>query len=240
MDYYNWSFFIAALFFLACGGYVYISVRMITGSFKSKLHREHLAAVVCVVFSSLFYGLMTIAENESALWFFWAAGYISYFMFLPAWIRFTSNMFTIKHKVTKRMVRSVLIIISLLLSVTGVLSGNVVFVDTKYGNQFSFDGSLFFKIIGIYVFMLCILVFVSHIRWWRESKMERQRVQQQRFLILTFLFAPIGFITDFVIPAFTSSTVTPLVSILLFPAGLQLYISMQKNKTLNITAPNVS
>jgi len=59
-------------------------------------------------------------------------------------------------------------------------------------------------------------------------------------LILTLLLAPLGFVTDYYIPAFTNMTITPLVSVLLFPASLQLYISMRINRTLSITVPNVS
>jgi len=237
---YNFSPYIALMFFLFCGGYVYISVRTIGSDLKSKLHREHFMAVVCIVFSCLFYGLMTISQNKETIRFYWSLAYVFYFMFLPVWIRFTSNMYTIKHKITKFMTEWGLILISLILIAIGVASDSVVFMETRYGIQFSFNGSIYFKIICIYTFFLCLCVFASHIKWLRESKMERQRVQQRLFLLLTFLFAPLGYITDFVIPAFTDSTITPLVSILLFPPALQLYISMRENKTLSITVPNVS
>ena len=236
----NPAYIIAMLFFLFCGGYIYTFVQAIISDFRSRLQREYLSAVICVVFSCLFYGFMTIAENEAWRSYFWAAGFVSYFMFLSMWIRFASNMFTIKHKFTKIMARYVLIIITLLFSVICVLSNKVVFVDSRYGTQFSYGGSLLFQIIAIYVFLLSVFICVSHIMWWRESKMKRQRRQQHVFVLLTFLLAPLGYVTDFVIPAFTEITITPLVSILLFPASLQLYISMRMNKTLSITVSNVS
>jgi len=183
---------------------------------------------------------MTIAQNEETLRFYWAVAYMSYFMFLPIWVRFTSNMYTLKYKVTRFVVRYGLIFFSFALVMYGVLTSTVTFVPTRFGTQFSFEGSLFFKFFAGYAFFLCLCVFASHIKWWRESKMERQRVQQRMFLILTFMFAPLGYITDFIIPAFTESTFTPLVSILLLPPALQLYISMQINRTLSITIPNVS
>ncbi|MCL2410790.1 MAG: ATP-binding protein [Treponema sp.] len=231
---------LAILFFLACGGYLFKSIQTIASDIKSKIHQEYVAAVSCVVLSCLFYGFMTIAENEATLRLFWAFGFISYSMFLPLWIRFSSNMFTIKHKLTKIIARQILIIISLIFSVAYILSDNTVFINTRYGNQFSFYDSLFFKVFVVYIFFLCICVFISHIRWWQESKMKRQRRQQLTFLILTFLFAPLGFITDFIIPGFTPYTITPLVSILLFPPSLQLYISMRINRTFSITVPNTS
>ena len=236
----NPAYTVALVFFLVSGGYIYLSSRTILSDFKSKLHREHLAAVICVVLSSLFYGLMTIAANETALRIFWAAGFISYSMFLPTWLRFTSNMITLKHKFTRFMFRSGLWSISLIFAFICVLSDRVKFFDTRYGNQFSYDGSLLFQIMVVYVFILCVFVVASHIMWWRESTMKRQRKQQRTFVLLTFLLAPLGFITDFFIPAFTSITIAPYVSVLLFPASMQLYISMRLNRTLSITVPNVS
>jgi len=149
-------------------------------------------------------------------------------------------MYTIKNKIIKMMTEWGLIIISFALAVAAVVSNDVVFVETRYGIQFTFEGSLIFRNIGIYALFISIYVFLSHIMWLHESKIKRQRVQQRYFLLLTFIFAPIGFITDFIIPAFTYNTITPLVSILLFPPALQLYISMRDNKTLSITVPNVS
>ena len=237
----NTANLIAALFFLACGGYIYISINTIVTDFRTKLNREHFSAVVCVILSCLFYGLMTIAKTEAAMRIFWAVGYVSYFLFLPIWIRFVSNMVTIRSKTIRHLARWVLPVISFCLSVVCVLCNQVEFRSTVYGNHFTFNGSLLSRIVALFVFGLCIVVIISHIRWWRESKMERQRVQQRTFLLFTLLFAPVGFVTDFIVPAFFSSiTITPLVSILLFPAAIQLYFSMRANKTISITVPNVS
>ncbi|MCL2628111.1 MAG: ATP-binding protein [Oscillospiraceae bacterium] len=236
----NYGVYIALLFFLCCGGYVFISARTIVSDLRSKLHREHFLAVSCVILSCLFYGLMTIARDDFTIRLFWAAGYISYSMFLPFWLRFTSNMYEIKNKIVKYMAESGLAVISLILAFIAVISSDVKFVSTKYGNQFSYSDSVLFTIIAIYVFFLSMCVFTSHIMWWQESKVQRQRVQQQVFLILSLIFAPLGYITDFVIPTFTPYPFVPLVSVLLFPPGLQLYISMHKNRTLSITVRNVS
>jgi len=236
----NPAYFIALLFFFVCGGYIFFTARTIASDFRSKIHQEHLAAVACVVISSLSYGLMTIATNEAAIRVFWSVGFISYIMFLPTWIRFTANMYTIKHKVTRYIARSVLILVTFLLSLACVLSDQVTFEHTGLGVQFTYGNSILFRFVVIYVFAMSISVVVSHIRWWRESTMKRQRIQQRTFVLLTFLLAPPGFLTDFFIPSFTSEMVTPLVSVLLFPASWQLYMSMRKNRTLSITVQNVS
>jgi len=231
---------VAGLFLLAFAGYVYMSVGTIMIDPKFKLRQEFLTAISFLVIASLFYALMTITVYDRFLRLYWALGFVSYNMFLPAWIRFTSNMYTIKSKIAKIMVRYVLLIISLLLSMAAVLTGDVVFNYTAYGKQFSYSGNLIFGILAVYVFLLASLVVASHVNWWMESKMKRQRRQQRMFVFLTFLFAPLGYVTDFFIPTFTYYTVTPLVSILLLPPAFQLYSSMRENRTLNITVPNVS
>jgi len=236
----NPAYFMALLFFLVCGGYIFFTARTIASDFKSIIHRDHLVAVTCVVLSSLFYGLMTIASNETAIRIFWSIGFVSYTMFLPAWIRFTSNMYTIKHRIARILARFVLIFVTFIFALVCIFSEQVSFISTNIGTQFTYSGSLLFRVFCIYILAVCVGVVVSHIRWWRESTMKRQRMQQRTFVLLTFLLAPPGFLTDFFIPAFTNETITPLVSILLFPASLQLYISMRKNRTLNITIPSVS
>ena len=236
----NPAFLISLVFFLVCGGYIFFAARTIASDIRSKIHRDHLAAVTCVVFSSLFYGLMTIAHNETAIRIFWALGFTSYCLFLPTWIRFTANMYTLKYKITKYITRYLLIVITFIFALICVFSNQVTFVFTNLGVQFTYSDSILFQAFVIYIFALCIGVVVSHIRWWRESTMKRQRIQQRTFVFLTFLLAPPGFLTDFFIPAFTSETITPLVSILLFPASWQLYMSMRKNRTLSITIPNVA
>ncbi|MCL2247914.1 MAG: ATP-binding protein [Oscillospiraceae bacterium] len=245
---------IATLFFLASAGYAFFALMTIVRDSTSKLRQEYLVAVACVVFSCLFYGFMIITQNETARGALWISAYVSYFMFLPTWIRFSSSMINIKHRFTKILVRKVLIITSLLICITLIISNsvaylffphgnplsNISFFVTPLGNQFSYNHSTFFIFIAIYVFFLCICIFICHIRWWLESKTKRGRIQQQLFVVLTFLFAPLGYVTDFVIPALTDFTVTPLVSVLLFPAAMQLFISMRVNRTLNITIPAVS
>ncbi|MDR0325690.1 MAG: response regulator [Oscillospiraceae bacterium] len=236
----NAAYLIALLFFLTSLGYVYTSIVTIVSDSKSRLRREYLIAVICVVLSSFFYGLMTIAENEKLVRICWAAGFTSYFLFLPVWIRFASNMITIKSKAVKHMVRWAFIAITVIISAVCIASSDVVFIETPYGMQFSYSNSWVFRAMAVFVFVLCIGVFTTHIRWWRASESKRQRRQQFMFVLLTFLLAPAGFVTDFFIPSFTDGTVPPLVSVLLFPASLHLFISMRTNKTLSITVPNVA
>jgi len=217
-----------------------MSVMTIISDPKSKTRREYLTAAMCMVFSCFFYGVLTVAQNEAFLKPLWAAGFMTFFLFLPTWIRFVSNMITIKHRTIKFMLRWGLLIMSIILGIVSVASDKVAFVDTIYGIQFTYKDSLISRTVAVFLFVVSITVFTSHILWWREAKMERHRRQQRLFVVLTLMFAPMGYIVDFFIPAFTDIPVTPLVPMVLFPAALQLFISMRINRTLNITVKNVS
>jgi len=235
----NPAYALTLLFFFAGGGYVFTLVKEGL-SFKQNLRWEMMFAVMCVVLSCFFYGLMTIAVHDTLMKVLWIMGFISYNLFLPSWIRFTSNMISIKNKIVIFTTKFLLIPLTAVFTVICIFSNDTVFVKTSIGNQITYNGSLIFKLMTIYVFLLCVGVFIAHIRWWLESDMKRQRNQQRTFLILTFIFAPAGFATDYFIPAFTAFPAPPLVSILLFPASFQLFMSMRLNKTLRITVPMIS
>jgi len=77
-------------------------------------------------------------------------------------------------------------------------------------------------------------------RWWRESEINRDRRQALLFIILSVFIAPIGFVTDFVMPIIAGSTAIPLAAICFLPVSMPFFISMRKYKTLSITVPNAS
>ncbi|MCL2500004.1 MAG: response regulator [Defluviitaleaceae bacterium] len=230
----------AMMFFVVSVGYLYVFIHDIFNEIRSKVFREYLIAGMCVFVACLFYGFMTFSRDHELLRVFWTIAYIAYFMFLPLWIRFTSNMITLKHKATRFIFRHLLVWISVFLSAVIIFYDNVFFRETILGTQFYYAESAFFRFVGVYVFILCVFVFVAHIKWWTHSTMKRIRDQQRTFLLFTIVFAPVGFVTDFIIPAFTDFTITPLVSVLLFPASLHLFVSMKRNKTMNITVRNVA
>ena len=101
----NPTYLVALQFFLTCGGYLYICVATLIGTAKSKMRREYLSVGICLVLFSFFYGLMTIAENQTLLRVFWAAGFFFGCLFYPAWIRFLSNMVVFKLKITKHLIK---------------------------------------------------------------------------------------------------------------------------------------
>jgi len=236
----NMAYPIALMFFLTSAGYVYKAVATIVSDPNSKHRQEYLLSIACVALSSLFYGLMTIAENETLQRVFWTGGFVSFFFFLPVWIRFSSSMITVKHEGVRKLFRHGIPAIAAVICLLCIMSDWVRFVSTPYGTQFSYTYDIIFDILGIFTLFLCLVVFFIHFKWWRESKLKRNKQQQFWFVLLTFIVAPIGFTTDFLLPIYTDYTFTPLVPILLFPASLQLFLSMRANKTLSITVPNIT
>jgi signal transduction histidine kinase/CheY-like chemotaxis protein len=236
----NPAYLFATLLGIVCLGYLFFIIKTTKGNWSSKINREYILAVLCIGVSSFCYALMTIAENTIFIRLFWSVAYAAFFFFLPAWIRFASTMFTVKHGALKFVFRRLFFYTSTVVAALALFSQDILFVHTNSGVRFNFGGNWFFRVAGMYAFILAVTVIIAHILWWRESVMQRQRIQQTQLLVLTLLFAPIGYFTDFIIPAFTSHTVTPIASVLLFPAAFSLYRSMQKNRTMNITSAGVS
>ena len=235
----NPAFLIASLFFLVSVCYLYLCVSTFTSNTKSKSRSDYLSAGLCLVLYSLSYGLMTITVNDVFCRIFWAVGFISGCLFFSRWLLFSSNMVTIKHNITRRMIGATSAL-AVIISIMCVLSNDVVFVVVKYGVHFSYRNSLFFKVAIIYITIIIIAFLFLFFRWWYESEMKRNRIQALLFLVLSAFISPIGFATDFIIPAFTENTAIPLASICFLSVSMPLFLSMKKYKTLSITVPNAS
>ena len=235
----NPAFLVAALFFFVSGCYLYLCVVTFKHNTKSKSRNDYLAAGLCLVLYSLSYGFMTIAVNEALCHFFWAVGFISGCLFFSRWLLFSSNMISIKHKHTRLLIGFVSVL-AVMTSILCVFSNETLFIMTKYGIQFSYHDSLFFRIAVMYISVIIIAFLFVFLQWWHEAEMSRNRIQALLFLILSAVMAPIGFATDFILPTFTEHTAIPLASICFLPISMPLLISMRKYKTLSITVPNAS
>ncbi|MCL2624491.1 MAG: ATP-binding protein [Planctomycetaceae bacterium] len=235
----NPAYLVAALFFFTSGCLLYLSVNLYTDTAKSKLRWNYMIVGFHLTFFSLFYGLMTIAENETLLRLSWAGGFIASCLFYPRWVLFLSNIVTFQFRVSYQFFKATYVL-TLLVSLLCVLSNDVVFVPTKYGNQFSYQSSPLFITTFILISLFIIIFMVLHVRWWREAIMKRHRKQAFWFIIIAGSVAPIGFATDFIIPIFTEMTVVPLGSVTLLAASIPIFISLRTTQTLSVTVPNVS
>ena len=235
----NPAFLVASLFFLASGCYLYLCVVTYKNNTKSKVRNDYLSAGFSLALLSFFYCLMTISVNETLIRIFWAVGFTSLCMFFARWLLFLSNMVTLRYKYTKRIFGAASAL-TLFLCALCVLSNDAVFYNTRYGVQFSYHNSAVFTVMIFYLALLIIASFVLEFRWRRESLLKRDKMQALLFIILTFVIAPIGFITDFTIPVITEFTAIPLASLCFLPVSMPFFISMMKYKTLSITVPNAS
>jgi signal transduction histidine kinase/CheY-like chemotaxis protein len=235
----NPAFLIATMFFIAGVCYVYLSIVTLTNNTKSKTRDDYLSAGMCLIIFSISYGLMTISANEVSGRIFWAMGFTFCCLFFSRWFLFSSNMMPIKYKNARRLI-SLTSIIFVIICVLCVLSNDATFIITRFGMQFSYQNGLFFIVVIIFSMIIIISVFVLCVRWLRESEMKRERMQALLFLILTVFIAPIGFVTDFIIPTFTEYTAIPLAALCFLPVSMPFFISMRKYKTLSITVPNAS
>jgi len=235
----NHAYLIALMFFITSGALLYMFMIFVKGSTQSKVRRDYLIVGVHLLFFSFFYGVMTIAENQTLLHVCWAAGFIAGCLFYPRWIMFLSNMITIKNKVAK-WATAASTLVTLLVSGLCVIINDTVFVRTPYGNQFYYQSNIIFISLFILISLFLVFFLVMQIRWWRESEVKRFRRQAFSFIVISAIIAPIGYITDIILPIFTEITVVPLASVSLFLASIPVFVSLRKNQSLSITVPNVS
>ncbi|MDR2569031.1 MAG: PAS domain-containing protein [Oscillospiraceae bacterium] len=231
---------VALLFFITSVCYVGTAIITITSNTRTKLKWEALLVNIFLAFACVSYGLMANAQNETLARIFWASGYFTCLVSLPLWIRFVSNMSTIRHKLTRFSIRWLLAIITAVIAFICVFFGNVTFVESTYGMEFFYPESLLFRGVALFVTLMYICVFILHIKWWREEDTKRHRRQQMVFILLVIAFTPLGYVTDFILPAFTNFHLPPLISVLLFPIYLFIILSMRKSNTLSVSLQSVA
>jgi len=235
----NTAYLIATLFFLTSAGYIVFSVVTYTGNIETRAQRDYLATGAYLALFSLFYGLMTIAGNETLFRVFWAIGFISGFSFFPGWILFLSNKSYPDSKPLRFTLISIFVI-TVTIAVLCVLSNEARMVITVYGNRFSYYGSIIFRVAFIHLALLNILLVYFQLKWWQKAEIKRYRREALGFIIFSLIATPIGLVADFIIPTFTTGTVIPIGSISILAASIPTYSSMRMNKTLSIEVRNVS
>ena len=233
------AYLIALMYFLVGGCYVYLLISSLSANAKSKMRKNYILGGVWLLFSSIFFGLLAITVNETLSRIIWAAGFISICLFFPMWLLFSSNLITIKGKGAK-VLMGVAPFVTLILCILCIISNDTVFVSTKYGTQFYYHTNIFFIITIALVTITATTFIIFNIRWYREAKLKRDKMQAMLFIILTFVTAPFGFFTDFILPIITDSTFPPLASIFFLPASLPFFIAMKKYRTFGLTVSNSS
>ena len=235
----NPAFLIAIIYFIASACYLYLLITTHKNNTKSKTGKDYILAGVCLFFGSLFFGLMTITANEMLSRIFWAAGFVSICLFFPRWLLFSTNLITLKKKNSMLLIKTTPWVM-LILCALSIISNSTVFVTTKYGVQFFYQTNVFILITVVYILLIVFAFMIFDIKWYRESELKREKKQALLFIVITVCSAPIGFMTDFIIPNITENTVMPLAAIFFLPASLPFFFAMKKYKKLGITVPNSS
>lgn len=235
----NPAYLMALMLFLAGGVYIYLLVGSLKSNAKSKKRSNYMLGGAWLFFASAFYGIMTITGNETLSRIFWALGFISVSLFFPTWLYFSSTLTRIKTK-TGLMLIKISPYVTALFAFLCIFSNDTVFEYTKYGVRYTYDTNIFFLVIFVIITLTVISFMMLNIIWYRNSTMTRDRKLARLFILLTALTAPIGFLTDLIIPIFTNYTVTPLASIFFIPASLPFFVAMRKYKLFGVTVYNSS
>ena len=233
------AYIVAAMFFLACGCYLYLSVVTLVGNSEPRTKRDYLATGICLFLFSLSYGLMMITVNVTLRRVFWAIGYSSGLMFFPLWIVFLLNSISVKRRLLERAIKPALCLAAII-AILCVWSDDAVFTLTRFGNRFSYHNSAFFIIAFIFTSIIIVPLMVLQLQWWREAALTRHRRLAIMFLTIAVIAAPVGFITDFIVPIFTENTVVPLGPVSILASAALIYVRMMASKSLSITVQNVS
>ncbi|MCL2792588.1 MAG: response regulator [Spirochaetaceae bacterium] len=235
----NLANLIAALFFIVSISYLIIIIPTFIYTAKTRVGKDFAALHICLFCFSFFYSLMTIAENEQFIRLYWAAGFISGCLFSSRLLIFLTNMVSFRQKLLRNIFKAIFILTASL-SIICIFSYDTIFVQTKYGNQFSYQGSELFIVLFLLININIIAILIMQFRWLHEAKLKRHRKQVFIHILLTFFAAPFVFITEFFIPIFTSNTVVPLASFSVLAAGIHMFASMKKYKLFGITVSNIS
>ena len=235
----NPAYLIALLFFITSGSYIVLSVVTYTGNIETVQQRDYLMTGAYLALFSLCYGIMTIVNNELMFKVFWGIGFTAGLLFYPGWILFLSNKAYPGNKRVRYMIVG-LHLLTILVTTLCILSNEIIMVQTRFGNQFSYYGSTIFKIAFGYLILINLLLVFFKYKWWRNAEMARYSKEAFGFILFALLSSPIGIMTDVIIPIFTETTFVPLGSVFVLGACIPTYMSMRKNKTLSIEVKNVS
>ena len=235
----NPAYILALMFFIVCVVQVSLSFISAYGNTGTRTRRIFYVTSLLVISYSLNYGLMTISEHEMLRYVFWAIGFSSGLMFFPVWVLFLLHMVPPKRAFVM-VLSKVAIGISAIIGLVCIFSGHVDFSMTTYGTQFSYHNSVFFITALVSTSLLASPLVYLQFKWWNEEELLRFRKLARVFVLIAFGATSIGFVTDFIVPIFTTETVTPLGPVTILCASLTTYFLTFSRKKESITVSNVS
>jgi signal transduction histidine kinase/CheY-like chemotaxis protein/PAS domain-containing protein/HPt (histidine-containing phosphotransfer) domain-containing protein len=152
---------------------------------------------------------------------------------------FISSIADIKSKIGKAIIKITPYITAVIILLC-IFTGGVSIVQTYYGNQFVYSVSYPFILLFISISLLSVAIIGSYIIWLHKAELRGYRRMILALILLTVLAAPIGFLTELIVPIFAGGNSIPLTTIVLLPSSIQVFIIMKKYKTFGATVSNTS
>ena len=222
-----------SLLYIVTGIYVYLA------DITSKTRKRYFIAHLLLSAWSMFYGLMTAAGNDAAARAFWTIGFIAFCFFIPCWVSFLYSLIPHDPKKTKRIL-CLLYFAALVFAVLCPALMDIVLAKTSYGYQFLYNSSPIIVIAAAYLWIPFTIMFSILKKWQEDAMFTREKKQASLFTIMSAVIVLPTLLFDFFIPTFSNTPIAPLASLLVFCVSVNLFRSMNLNKTLNITVRNVS
>ena len=233
------AYLVAGILALTSCGYIIFSTFSTHGNTGVKTRHIFIITSILLVFYSFCYALMTIALSEQLRFTFWAVGFSSGLMFFPVWCLFLVQMVLPKLRAAVLLTRAS-VLVAIVIALLCITSGDVTFIETRYGYQFSYNNSLFFSLALVFTFVLSIPLILMQFKWWSEAERTSYRRLAKIFTVIAPLVATAGFITDLVVPVFTTGTTFPFGSVSVLIAFSTTYFILISKQSQSITVRNVS
>jgi len=182
---------------------------------------------------------MIISPYPGATPVLWAVAFTAGCLVYPFWMICLTNLIEFKSNTVKNLLR-VMACVSFLLSLLCVFSGDVTFLYSLFGNQFSYTNNLVFNVLIVYSFLVIAALVVIHLKWYRQTDLKRIRRQVLTIILIALAINPAIVTIEFILPVYTNIYITPVAPLLLFPLSFFIFHSMRKFKLFGITVSNVS
>ena len=231
-------YFTLLLFILVAVCYLILGIYTLLADMKSKVRWMYMFAIISLTFWSLFYGLMMISNNEPTARVFFSIGLLFSCLFFPSWIHFLLYLIDSKHKDSKCL--GILYTFAIIIPIIGIHYENIYFAETPFGFLYSYGENIVFRIMTIYLVFLFFIIAYLHYKWWKLARSEKQKKYIMRFVTITLLIAPLGFILEFIGPAFFGIKTIPISSGVILIVSLQLAYIMHMYSSLSISVKNIS
>ena len=230
---------VALALLFASVGYIFLGTSILKNDLRSQLRIKYAGAGYVLALWALSFCVMTVAATEQLRFISWSVGLCSASMFFPSWLVFFSDLTQQRTKKTDILVCA-MYVISFVLALWCILSGDVSFHDTAAGWQFKYKPTLPFIVLLCFFGISALFLMTYPFRWYYTVKLKRLKKEASLFSIILVVTGVFIFPFDYIIPIFGEHSTVPMGSFLMFFSSLPLYRIMKSHWSFNITSHNVS